>query len=266
MATNNYARGFSEDVDIEIQTSDGKISLERSAFMFFGPPKIGKTNLASGWPNAVFLVTSEKEVKRLKVPYILVNSHKRLVAAVDYLIENRKKLPYRTVVFDFVDAMYTNAEMYICKKLKIEHQSEAGYGKGVGMIDNEFKNVMNKIIGSAYGCIFISHMQIKDVNTMNGVVTKTISTLPDRARRIIIPLVSVIGCIDFKEVKTKDPETGKLIRKQKRMISFEPSEYLEAGDRDGFLPKELYCFADPKKTYALIADYYSGRKKKGKDE
>lgn len=257
MAMNN-------DVEIEIKESDGKVSLERSAFMFFGPPKIGKTNLASGWPNAIFLVTSEKEVKKLKVPYILVNTHKKLVAAVDYLIENRKKLTYRTVVFDFVDAMYTNAEIYICKKLKIEHQSEAGYGKGVGMIDNEFKKVMNQIIGSSYGCIFISHMQIKDVNTINGVVTKTIPTLPDRARRIVIPLVSVIGCIDFKTVKTK--VDGKIIRKQRRMISFEPSEYLEAGDRDGFLPKELICYADPKKTYAVISDYYSGRKVKGEDE
>lgn len=33
---------MNEDLDIEIQESDGKISLERSAFMFFGPPKIGK--------------------------------------------------------------------------------------------------------------------------------------------------------------------------------------------------------------------------------
>jgi hypothetical protein len=130
------------------------------------------------------------------------------------------------------------------------------------MIDNEFKKVMNKIIGSSFGCIFISHMQIKDVNTINGVVTKTISTLPDRARRIIIPLVSVIGCIDFKEIKVKDEATGKLVRKQKRMISFEPSEFLEAGDRDGFLPNEISSFQDPKKTYALIADYYAGRKKK----
>lgn len=251
-----------EDIDIEIQHSEGKISLERSAFMFFGPPKIGKSTLASGWPNCIYLCTSEKEVKRLKVPYILVNTHKKLIAAVDYLLEARKKLSYRTVVFDFVDAMYTNAEMYICKKLRIEHQSEAGYGKGVGMIDNEFKKVMNKIIGSPYGCIFISHMQIKEVNTMNGTVTKAISTLPDRARRIIIPLVSVIGCIDFHTVKVKGDD-GKMIRKKKRLISFEPSEYLEAGDRDGYLPETLPCFPDPKKTYALIADYYSGRKKKG---
>jgi hypothetical protein len=52
------------------------------------------------------------------------------------------------------------------------------------------------------------------------------------------------------------------VRKQKRMISFEPSEFLEAGDRDGFLPNEISSFQDPKKTYALIADYYAGRKKK----
>jgi hypothetical protein len=229
--------------------------------MFFGPPKIGKSTLASGWKNCIFLCTSRKEIKRLKVPYILVNDHKKLIAAVDYLIENRRKLKYKTIVFDFVDAMYNNAQVYICKKLKIEHESEAGYGKGVGMIDNEFKKVFNKVIGSDYGCVFISHLQTKEVQTMHGPVTKTISTLPDRARRIIIPLVSVIGCIDFKTIKFKD-DTGKTVYKKKRIISFEPSEFLEAGDRDGYLPEEIPCFENPTKTYELINDYYDGRKKK----
>jgi hypothetical protein len=93
---------------------------------------------------------------------------------------------------------------------------------------------------------------------MHGTITKTISTLPDRARKIVIPLVSVIGCIDFKTVKMKDEATGKVSFTKKRVISFEPSEFLEAGDRDGYLPKEVPCFSDPKKTYAYINDYYTG--------
>lgn len=247
-------------MSVDIEESDGEVDLERSAFMFFGPPKIGKSTTASGWPNCVFLCTSKKEVKALKVPFILVNTHKKLVEAVDYLIENKKKLGYQTIVCDFLDAMWTNCIIYICKKLKIEHPSEAGYGKGVDMIDLEFKKLITSLIGSSYGCVFISHFQVKDVTTMSGVVQKISSTLPERARKIVIPLVSVIGFIDFKTVKIKD--NGKVSYKKKRVISFEASEFLEAGDRDGFLPDEISCFKDPIKTYKLIEDYYEGRKSK----
>ena len=253
-----------ENVDITIHESDGEVDVERNAWFFFGPPKIGKSTLASGWPNCIFLCTSDKEVKRLKVPYILVNTHKKLVAAVDELIDNRRKYKdkYQTIVFDFVDAMYTNCQTAVCKKLGISHQSEAGFGKGVDMIDNEWKKIMNNVIGSPYGCIFISHLTLKDVTVIGGGTrTKAMSTLPDRARRIIIPLVSVIGYIDFEEVKTKD-ENGKVKYVKKRMISFEASEILEAGDRDGLLPPKIQSFKDPKKTYALIESYYSGEKVK----
>lgn len=247
---------------VEIRKSKGEVSLHESAWMVFGPPKMGKTTFASGWPDIVYLITSKKEIARIKAAYILVNTHKKLVDAIDYLIANKKSLGYKTVVFDFVDAMYTNCETHVCQKLKIEHPSEAGYGKGVGMIDKAFGKEINKMIGSGYGCIFISHMQIKEVQTMSGTVTKTVTSLPDRARKIIIPLVSVIGYIDFESIKKKDEETGKVRFVQRRMMSFEPSEFLEAGDRDGYLPPKIPCFSDPKKTYQLVADYYSGRKKK----
>jgi len=247
---------------VEIRHSKGEVSLHETAWMIFGPPKIGKSTFASGWPQTIYLVTSKKEISRIKSPYILVNTHKKLVAAIDYLLDNKKSLGYKIVVFDFVDAMYTNCETHVCQKLKIDHPSEAGYGKGVGMIDKAFGKGINKMIGSGYGCIFISHLQIKEMQTIGGTITKKITSLPERARKIIIPLVSVIGYIDFESIKKKDEGTGKVKFIQQRMISFEPSEFLEAGDRDGYLPNKIRCFEDPKKTYQLIADYYSGRKTK----
>lgn len=248
--------------EVILKQSEGNVNLEETAFFFFGPPKIGKSTTASGWPNCLFLCTSEKEVKKLKVPYILVNSHEKLRNAIDEITSGKFKNKYKgikTLVFDFVDAMYTNCQVHVCKKLRIDHASEAGYGKGVDMIDFEFKKVFNKAINSRFGCVFISHFQTKEVSTMHGTVTKVVSTLPERARKIIIPLVSVIGFIDYETVKIKTEE-GKTKYKKKRVITFEPSEFLEAGDRDGYLPSKIPCFKNAKKTYELIEDYYTGRK------
>lgn len=256
---------MAEDVDITVHESDGEVDLAQSAWFIFGPPKVGKSNVASGWPKSIFLCTSKKEIAAIKSPYILVNTHKKLVAALDELIDNRRKYKgkYDVLIFDFVDAMFSNCQQAVCKKLGISHASEAGYGKGVDMIDSEWKKTMNKVVGSTYGCVFISHLQIKEIQTMHGTVTKAVSTLPDRARRVIIPLVSVIGYMDFKTVKVKDKDDPKKVSYvQKRIMSFEPSEFVEAGDRDGYLPKEIPTFKDAKKTYALIESYYNGSKMK----
>lgn len=56
----------------------------------------------------------------------------------------------------------------------------------------------------------------------------------------------------LKTIKLKDGGY-----KEKRVISFEPSEFEEAGDGEGKLPKEIDAYKDPTKTYQLFKEYYS---------
>ena len=105
-------------------------------------------------------------------------------------------------------------------------------------------------------------MQTRDVITSGKVVTKTISTLPDRARKIILPLISNIGYISVESIKVKDRVTGKMKFVDRRCISFEPTEVLEAGNRDDVLPSVMPLPKDSKKSYQLFKDYYTGAKVK----
>lgn len=251
--------------DVVIEHSDGKVNVEESGFFFFGHPKWGKTELSAGWPSAIHLVTSKKEVKKLKVDYIVVNSHERFKAAVDELCakKNRKKYKkYKTIVVDVIDTIYTNCEEFEAKELGVKNIKDAGYGRGEARTDAEFRRCINKLIGSRYGVVFVSHWTQREIEYGKTVVKKNISTLPERARRIVLPLVNVIGYCDYQKVKVVDPETGKKKRIQQRVIRFEPTEEYEAGDRDGFLPPKIVIKHGKKqyhKTYAKIKAYYDGQ-------
>lgn len=243
-------------------TSAGGIDITESAWMLIGPPKIGKSTLASGWPGVRFLVTSRKEVGSLKVPYALIDTWKKTVDVLEHLIANRNTIykDTKTVVVDYIDQVHVNCGTFICKKLGVDHESEAGYGKGVNMIDSEFRRWMNKLIASDYAVVIISHLQEKEVIKDGKSFRKQVSTLPDRPRKIVIPLVSVIGVIQFdtQAIKEKD----KIRHVNRRVISFEATEYIEAGDRDGYLPNEVTLLRNQVDNFKLFESFYTGEKKK----
>lgn len=259
----------SKFTSVEVEESPGEVNIDETTFFFHGPPKIGKSTLTTGYPNTIHLITSVKELGRLKVDYMLINTWDKAVAAVDELMAIKNSKTYRDkkiIVIDFVDQTYLMCNEATCDKLGIDHASEAGYGKGVDMIDTEFRRWINKLIASRYGIIFISHTQVREVNTIGGMKTKIISSLPKRARDIILPLANVIGYIGFETEKIKDKKTGEVEFIERRVIDFEPSDVVEAGDRDGYLPYRIPLYRNPRKTYDLMRDYYTGKKMAEKDD
>jgi hypothetical protein len=165
-------------------------------------------------------------------------------------------------VIDFIDAVWTMCSVAVCEKLGVAHHTDAQWGKGSDTLDNYFRKWVTTLIASDYGIVFVSHVVQKDVVTNGGMVTKTICSLPPRARSLMFPLVNVIGCIEYKSVKQLNTATGKTEIVKKRVISFEGNEYIEAKDRDGVLPAEIVLMKDPKKNFEIFKDYYEGRRNK----
>jgi hypothetical protein len=248
---------------LNIQESTGKANIYKTTWLITGLPGSGKSTLASGFEGCLFLVTSEKEVGSLHVPYILIDSWEKALDVTDELCNNRQKYAqYKYIVVDFIDAVWTLCAIAVCGKLQVSHITDAQWGKGSDTLDNFFKKWVTTLIASNYGIVFISHVIQKDVVTPGGMVTKTVCSLPQRARNLLFPLVNVIGCIEYKTLKLNDKETGKPVIAKRRVISFEGNEYIEAKDRDGVLPNEVILARDGKKNFEHFKDYYEGRRKK----
>lgn len=247
---------------LDIEQGTGKVSIYDTTWLLIGLPGIGKSTLGSGFENALVLCTSRKEVGKLVVPFILIDSWEKILEITDELINNREKYTqYKYLVIDFIDATWTLCQIAVCEKLGVSHQSDAAYGKGTDTIDTYFKQWITRLVASGYGIIFISHVNQKDVMVPGGMVTKTICSLPVRARMILFPLVNVIGCLGYKTVKQVNG-LGKAEIVRKRVISFEGDEYIEAKDRDACLPSEIVLAKDPKVNFQTFKQYYDGVKKR----
>lgn len=248
---------------LEIQQSSGRPDIYKTTWMIIGLPGIGKSTLGSGFDGALYLCTSEKEVGSLKVPYLLVDTWEKLLEITNELINNRQKYSeYKFLVIDFVDAIWTLCSVAVCEKLGVAHHTDAQWGKGSDTLDNYFRKWATTLIASDYGIVFVSHVTQKEVVAIGGMVTKTICSLPQRARNLLFPLVNVIGCIDYKTIKQLNTATGKNEIIKRRVISFEGNEYIESKDRDGVLPAEVVLAKDPKINFEIFKDYYEGKRKR----
>ena len=248
---------------LEIQQSTGEVSIYQTTWMIIGLPGIGKTTLASGFDGCLYLCTSKKEIGRLHVPFLIIDSWEKALEITDELINHRQKYSqYKYMVIDFIDAVWTLCVAATCDKLGVSHTSDAAYGKGVDTVDTYFKRWITTLVASDYGIIFISHVNQKDVIVPGGMVTKTICSLPPRARMILFPLVNVIGCIEYRSIKQVNTVSGKVEIVKRRVISFEGNEYIEAKDRDGILPTEIVLKKNPKENFEVFKDYYEGRRKR----
>lgn len=247
-----------------VAESPGVVKVEESAFFFFGDPKWGKTELSAGWPNTIHLVTSAKEISKLQVPYILVNTHAKFKRAVDELCSSKFRDKYKrhkTVVIDVLDTVYTNCEEYVAKEIfKVKHIKDIGYGKGEARVDTEFRNLLIKLVASRFGVVLISHNLPRDYTDIHGnSIQKNGCTLPKRIRTVVLRDMNVIGFCTFDMKKVADPATGKVTRVRRRVIEFKATEEVEAGDRDGYLPSKLviqHGKMEYHKTYQKIEEYY----------
>ena len=199
--------------------------------LLYGPSKIGKSSMCSQAENALFLAT-EPGLNALEVFESPITCWDDLLNACSEIAEG--KHDFKTIIIDTVDNAYRMCSEYVCKKFKIEHESDLGYGKGYALINNEFQRVLNKLAFLPYGLILISHSQELEIETRTGKHTKIVPTLPEKARKLVTGLVDLILYCDLEP---QSGDNGKPV--YQRVIRTKPSPNYEAGDRTGRLPELL---------------------------
>jgi len=208
-----------------------KTSISDLTALLYGPSKIGKSTWCSQAENALFLAT-EPGLNSLEVFETPITCWDDLLNACAEIADG--KHDFKTIIVDTVDNAYRMCSDYVCKKFKIEHESDLGYGKGYALINNEFQRVLNKLAFLPYGLVLISHSHELEIETRTGKHTKIVPTLPEKARKLVTGLVDLILYCDLEQIPG---ENGKPV--YQRVIRTKPSPNYEAGDRTGRLPEML---------------------------
>jgi len=207
------------------------LSMEKQTVLLYGPAKFGKSTIAAGSPDAIFLAT-EAGLNHLNVFQVPINSWEDLLMAAKEIAEGNHA--FKTVVIDTVDNAYRLCSESICAQHNIKHESDLGYGKGWSLVNGEFQRVLTKLSLLPYGLFLISHAIEREIESRTGNYTRTIPTLPDKARKIILGMSDFILFGDLEETPDGD---GKM--QPRRLLRTKPTKYYVAGDRTGRLPETI---------------------------
>jgi len=228
-----------------------KTDLSDFNFIIYGPPKIGKTTLASDFPGAVFLATEDGQ-NALECYRVPVDSWPGFLDACSELMAG--KHPFKTIVVDTVDNLWGLCQRFICEKRGIEHESELAYGLGSELIRAEFFRALTKLSMLPYGLVLISHAVSREVTTRTGKYDRVIPSFKQREQGRLLGSADFILYCSFNVVADEDGQP-----QSHRVIRTKTSEAYIAGDRTGRLPDPLPLdFSAFKKEFDKAADAHAG--------
>jgi AAA domain len=194
----------------------------------YGKPKIGKSTWCSQIDDALFL-DFEGGLHSLEAYQVAISSWEQLLSVCSALDSGKHR--FRAVIADTVDGMFRLCSEYTCKRLGVVHESDAPYGKGFGLANNEFARVLRRMATWPCGLVLVSHAQEIEVETRTGKLIRIEPSLPNKARRIVSALVDIIAYADVEVIPGADGQPV-----ARRVLRTKPGANYEAGDRTGRLP------------------------------
>lgn len=80
----------------------------------------------------------------------------------------KKENDFKVIAIDLIEDLFEHCRLYMYDKLKIEHEQDAGFGKGWDMVRMEFLSTIKKLKNFGYRIIYISKELKTEINLKNG--------------------------------------------------------------------------------------------------
>lgn len=210
-------------------------TLGEAVVLIHGEPKIGKTSLAAMFPDALFLMF-EPGGKGLRIYMRELATWAEFKGYVDLLYQQPGR--FRTVVVDIVDLAYDRCSVAVCKQQGVDHPSEGDYGAVWQAVEQEFGRVMNRLIASGRGVIFISHTDVREFQSRSGEkYNKLVPSMKKQARTYMTGVADLIGYYGYYgrtrylTVQGSDAiDAGHRLKERFRTKSGEPVHSVPMGD------------------------------------
>lgn len=170
--------------------------LSKYLIMIYGRQGIGKTTLATQFPDALCLMF-EPGAKALSIYKKDILSWKTFIQIIDELYT--EKHTYKTIVIDTYPQAYELCSQYVCEANDWEHPGDGGYGKGWDAVYTELAKQMNRLI-SKFGVILIAHADTKEVEQLDGSVKDQIAPdMKGQPMRFIARAVDLLAYYYYSE-------------------------------------------------------------------
>jgi hypothetical protein len=144
----------------KLNITTGRIARPQKA-VIYGPEGVGKSTLASLFPNPVFL-DSEGGTHHLEIARFEVASWDNVIGAVAQLASGQHD--FKTLVLDTVDWGEKRLAEHICRKANKDSIEDWGFGKGYVILAEEFAKFLaslDALIRRGMHIVFLAHSTVR---------------------------------------------------------------------------------------------------------
>lgn len=206
-------------------------AVEKKVIWLYGAPFSGKTYLADKFADPLMLNT-DGNVRFVTAPSLAIKD----IVTVDGRITKRKRAwevfkeaitelekkqnSFKTIVVDLLEDTYEHCRAYEYEQLGIDHESDAGFGKGYDIIRKEFLDTIKRITMLDYeNIILISHEDSsRNITSKGGSSLTTIRpNIQDKIASKVAGMVDIVGRV--------------VANGNERKLSFRADEFVFGGGR-----------------------------------
>lgn len=206
----------------------------------YGTEGIGKTTLASQFPNPLILDTEDGS-KRLDVARVAVDEWKTLTLAVAELAVQPQG--FKTVVIDSADWAERLCGERLCKDHGKKSLEDWSYGKGYTLLAEQFSQFLvscEKLIDAGLHVVWVAHAQVKRCSPPD--MNEGYDRYELKLSKQTAPLLREwADCLLFANYKTKlvDGKDGKVkaVGGRERVMFTERTAAFDAKNRYGLQPE-----------------------------
>lgn len=104
----------------------------------------------------------------------------------------KKENDFKVIALDLIEDLYEHCRLYMYNKLGIEHEQDAGFGKGWDMVRTEFLSTIKRLKNLGYRIIYISKELKTEINLKNGAkITSYGPNVADKVANVLAGTVTL---------------------------------------------------------------------------
>jgi hypothetical protein len=207
----------------------GTRALETSTILLHGEAGIGKSTLASQFPDFLFIDTAG-ELVGLNVYKLPVSSWLEFREAGALILADQKgDKRFKGVAVDTASAVANYVREAANASLGISHESQADWGQGWDKVRTEFSPRMATLSAIPdFGVLWIAHSKTVEIKSRSAAYDRHVPDLPGVVQKELIRNADLILFLDYNE-------------EDERTIYTKPNPYHEAKERGevAMLPEQV---------------------------
>lgn len=192
-------------------------STKKRKLWIYGAAFSGKTTMLDDAPNPLNLNT-DGNVLFVTMPFIPIKDEVKVEGRITkrkYAWEVFKEAiselekgqnDFKTIIVDLLEDTREACRVYMYDQLKIQHESDSGFGKGWDIIKTEYLSTMRRFFNLDYeNLVVVSHEDVsKDITKKNGQnITRIAPNIQDAVTNKIAGMVDIVARVVVEDDGTR---------------------------------------------------------------